>query len=340
MGSVVLIAGDVYDKSIPTIEGVKLLDSFLTALSKENIPVLLISGNHDSAERLSFASELLQTAGIYVAGASKEQIVTITFSDTYGEVNFYLLPFIKPQQVELREGEEPPKDYTEALKVLLHRLSIDSTKRNVMIAHQFVGGTGVELSETDSETKSIGGLDMVDYKVFDAFDYVALGHLHQAQRVGREEVRYAGSPIKYSFSEARHKKSATLVTMEEKGNIKIEKLHFRPLHDMREIKGTLEQLTREDVVNAGDREDYMHITLTDEEEIYDVLGKVRAVYPNLMLLDFDNQRTRATGAEMITEEAIKKQGTLDLFREFFQKQAGTVMDETQEKIVQDILEEV
>ncbi len=337
---VVLIAGDIYDKSIPTIEGVKLLDSFLTALSKKNIPVLLISGNHDSAERLSFGSELLQTAGIYVAGAFKEQIATITFSDTYGEVNFYLLPFIKPSQVELKEGEEPPKDYTEAIKVLLHRLSIDSTKRNVMIAHQFVGGTGVELSETDSETKSIGGLDMVDYNVFDAFDYVALGHLHQAQKVGRETVRYAGSPIKYSFSEARHKKSATLVTMEEKGNIKIEKLPFQPLHDMREIKGTLEQLTREDVVKAGNREDYMHITLTDEEEIYDVLGKVRAVYPNLMLLDFDNKRTRATGAQMITEEIIKKQGTLELFREFFQKQAGTVMNETQEKIVQDILEEV
>ncbi len=336
---VVLIAGDVYDKSIPTIEGVKLLDSFLTALSKENIPVLFISGNHDSAERLSFGSELLETAGIYVAGASKEQIVTITFSDSYGEVNFYLLPFIKPQQVELEEGEESPKDYTEAIKILLHRLSIDNTKRNVMIAHQFVGGAGVELSETDSETKSIGGLDMVDYTVFDAFDYVALGHLHQAQKVGRETIRYAGSPIKYSFSETRHKKSATLVTMEEKGDIKIEKLYFRPLHDMREIKGTLEQLTREDVVNAGDREDYMHITLTDEEEIYDVLGKVRAVYPNLMLLDFDNQRTRATGAEMITEEVIKKQGTFELFREFFEKQAGTVMNETQEKIVQHILEE-
>ncbi len=336
---VVLIAGDIYDKSIPTIEGVKLLDSFLTALSKENIPVLLISGNHDSAERLSFGSELLETAGIYVAGASKEQIVTITFSDTYGEVNFYLLPFINIKQVELKEGEEPPKDYTEAIKILLHRLSIDSTKRNVMIAHQFVGGTGVELSETDSETKSIGGLDVVDYRVFEVFDYVALGHLHQAQRVGRETIRYAGSPIKYSFSEARHKKSATLVIMEEKGNIKIEQLPFQPLHDMREIKGTLEQLTREDVVNAGDREDYMHITLTDEEEIYDVLGKVRAVYPNVMLLDFDNQRTRATGAEMITEEVIKKRGTLDLFREFFQKQAGTVMDEIQEKIVQHILEE-
>lgn len=337
---VVLIAGDVYDKSIPTIEGIKLLDDFLTALSKENIPVLLISGNHDSAERLSFGRELLETAGVYVVGAFHEQITSITFSDVYGEVNFYLLPFIKPSQVQLQEGEEAPKDYTEMIQLLLNRVFIDNTKRNVILAHQFVGGKGIELLETDSETKSIGGLDMVDYQVFDAFDYVALGHLHKSQKVGRETVRYAGSPIKYSFSEARHRKSATLVTIKEKGNIKIEKLPFYPLHDMREMKGTLEQLTKEEVLNAGDREDYVHITLTDEEEIYDVLGKLRAIYPNLLLLDFDNKRTRATGASPITEEVIKKQGTLELFREFFLKQTGNVMGEIQEKMVRDILEEV
>ena len=169
---------------------------------------------------------------------------------------------------------------------------------------------------------------------------MALGHLHKSQKVGRENVRYAGSPIKYSFSEARHRKSATLVTIKEKGTIKIEKLPFYPLHDMREMKGTLEQLTKEEILNVGDREDYVHITLTDEEEIYDVLGKLRAIYPNLLLLDFDNKRTRATGAGPITEEAIKKQGTLELFQEFFLKQTGSTMEEIQEKMVRDILEEV
>lgn len=337
---VVLIAGDVYDKSIPTIEGVKLLDSFLTALSKKNIPVLLISGNHDSPERLSFGRKLLETARIYILGTYKEQIQSITLTDVYGEVNFYLLPFVKPQQIEVLEGEEPPKDYTQAIQLLLNRLSIDTTKRNILLAHQFVGETGTEPWQTDSETKSVGGLDMVDYQVFNAFDYVALGHLHKAQHIGQETVRYAGSLVKYSFSEARHVKSATLVTIKEKGNIKIEQIPFHPLHDMREIKGTLEQLTREEVLNAADREDYMHITLTDEEEIYDVLGKLRAAYPNVMLLDFDNTRTRAEGAKMITEEAIKKHGTLELFRDFFLKQTGSAMGETQEKIVRDILEEI
>lgn len=337
---VVLIAGDVYDKSIPTIEGVKLLDSFLTALSEKKIQVFLISGNHDCPERLSFGQKLLETAGVYVAGTYQEQIQGITLSDCYGEVNFYLLSFIKPQQIELLEGEETPKDYTEAMQLLLNRFPIDTTKRNVLLAHQLVGGIGVNLVETDSETKSVGGLDMIDYRIFDGFDYVALGHLHKAQKVGKETVRYAGSPIKYSFSEARHIKSATLVTIKEKGTVKIEKLPFTPLHDMREIKGTLEQLTRDEVVKATDREDYMHITLTDEEEIYDVFGKIRAVYPNVMLLDFDNTRTRASGAEAITEKAIQTCGTLELFREFFLKQTGSAMEETQEKMVQDILEEV
>ena len=337
---VVLIAGDVYDKSIPTVDGMKLFDDFLTTLSEENIPVLFISGNHDSTERLSFGSKLLELAGVYVLGSSKEQIASITFSDAYGEVNFYLLPFIKPSQVQLKEGEAIPNNYTEMIQLLLRRMKIDNTKRNVILAHQFVGGTGIKVLETDSETKSIGGLDMVDYRVFDAFDYVALGHLHKSQNIGRETVRYAGSPIKYSFSEARHRKSATLVTIKEKGNIKIEKLPFSPLHDMREIKGTFEQLTKEDVLNAGDREDYIHITLTDEEEIYDVLGKLRAIYPNVLLLDFDNKRIRATGVRPITEEVIRKQGTLELFREFFLKQTGMSMEEIQEKMIRDILEEV
>ncbi len=337
---VVLIAGDVYDKSIPTIEGVKLLDSFLTALSEKSVPVLLISGNHDCPERLSFGSKVLEMAKLFVVGTCEEQVKKVTLYDEFGEINFYLLPFIKRQQIKVLEGEEPPNDDTQAIQLLLHRLSIDTTKRNILIAHQFVGGAGITPWQTDSETVSVGGLDMVDYQILDCFDYVALGHLHKAQSVGRKTVRYAGSPIKYSFSEARHEKSATLVTVEEKGTIKIEKVPFYPLHDMREIKGTLEQLTREDVLKEADREDYMHITLTDEEEIYDVIGKLRAVYPNLMCLDFDNTRTRAEGAVMITEEAMKQQGILELFQEFFLKQTGSAIGGTQEKILKEILEEV
>jgi len=349
----VLIAGDVYDKNIPTIEGVKLFDTFLTALKTKNIPVFLISGNHDSAERLSFGRHLFENAEIYLSGTYEEEIFKKTMADEFGEVDIYLLPFLKPQQIEVAEGEEKPQDYTEAIRLVLGRLNINKNNRNVLVAHQFVGGGSADPARTDSETQSVGGVDMVDYRVFDDFDYVALGHLHGAQHVGREAVRYAGSPVKYSFSEARQVKSATLVTLGRKtegvsdvvnagdndnSGIHIEKLPFLPVHDMREIKGTLEQLTSPEVLAESDCNDYMHITLTDEEEIYDVFGKLRAVYPNLMSLDFDNARTRAEGVVALAGEVMKEKTTMELFREFFEKQAGAELSPMQEQIMTDIIE--
>lgn len=340
----VLIAGDVYDKTIPTIEGVKLFDTFLTALKTKQIPTFIISGNHDSAERLAFGRHLFENAEIYMSGTYEEEILKKTLTDEFGEVDIYLLPFLKPQQIEVAEGEEKPKDYTEAIRMVVERLNIDKSKRNVLLAHQFVGGGSSQPTRADSETQSVGGVDMVDYRVFDDFDYVALGHLHGAQHVGRETVRYAGSPVKYSFSEARQVKSATLITLGIKAGalataeITIEKLPFIPVHDMREIKGTLEQLTSPEVLGESDPEDYMHITLTDEEEIYDVFGKLRAVYPNLMTLDFDNSRTRAEGAVALVGEAIKEKTTMELFREFFEQQAGCELNPMQEQIMTDIIE--
>ncbi len=334
----VLIAGDVYDKNIPTIEGVKLFDTFLTALKTRKIPTFIISGNHDSAERLAFGRHLFEDAEIYLSGTYEEEILKETLVDEFGEVDIYLLPFLKPQQIEVAEGEEKPQDYTEAIRLVLSRLNINKSNRNVLLAHQFVGGGTTEPLRADSETQSVGGVDMVDYRVFEAFDYVALGHLHGAQHVGRETIRYAGSPVKYSFSEARQVKSATLVTLGEKGSITVEKLPFTPVHDMREIKGTLEQLTSAEILLESDAQDYMHITLTDEEEIYDVFGKLRAVYPNLMALDFDNSRTRAEGAVAFAGEKMKEKTTMELFREFFEKQAGTELNPMQEQIMADIME--
>lgn len=332
----VLIAGDVYDKNIPTIEGVKLFDTFLTALAKKKIPVFIISGNHDSAERLSFGRHLFENAEIYMSGTYEEDILKKTLSDELGQVDFYLLPFLKPQQIEVAEGEEKPVDYTGAIRLVLNRLNINKSNRNVLLAHQFVGGSNTNPERTDSETQSVGGMDMVDYHVFDDFDYVALGHLHGAQHVGRETIRYAGSPIKYSFSEAHMVKSATLVHLGE--SITIEKLPFTPVHDMREIKGTLEQLTNPEVLAEGDCNDYMHITLTNEEEIYDVFGKLRAVYPNLMALDFDNSRTRAEGATALTGEVMKEKTMLELFREFYKMQTGTELSRVQEQIMTELME--
>jgi len=345
----VLIAGDVYDKNIPTIEGVKLFDTFLTALKQKDIPTFIISGNHDSAERLSFGRHLFENSKIYLSGTYEEDIWKKTLTDEFGEVDIYLLPFLKPQQIEVAEGEEKPQDYTDAIKLVLNRLKINRNNRNVLLAHQFVGGGSTEPFRADSETQSVGGVDMVDYRVFDDFDYVALGHLHGAQHVGRETVRYAGSPVKYSFSEARQEKSATLITLGKKQSeasgqemitdIAIEKLPFTPVHDMREIKGTLQQLTNPDVLSESDCNDYMHITLTDEEEIYDVFGKLRAVYPNLMSLDFDNARTRAEGAAVLTGEVMKEKSTMELFRDFFEKQTGSMLSPMQEQILTDIIEE-
>ncbi len=339
----VLIAGDVYDKTIPTIEGVKLFDTFLTALKQKQVPVFIISGNHDSAERLSFGRHLFEQAEIYLSGTYEEEILKKTMTDEFGDVDIYLLPFLKPQQIEPAEDEEKPQDYTEAVALVLSRLNINPNNRNVLLAHQFVGGGAMEPERTDSETQSVGGVDMVDYRVFDAFDYVALGHLHGAQQVGRETVRYAGSPVKYSFSEARQVKSATLITLGEKSaeggsSITIEKLPFTPVHDMREIKGTLEQLTSPEVLEESDSLDYMHITLTDEEEIYDVFGRLRAVYPNLMALDFDNSRTRAEGAVALTGEIMREKNTMELFRDFFEQQAGCELSPMQEQIMKDIIE--
>lgn len=347
----VLIAGDVYDKTIPTIEGVKLFDTFLTALKAKNIPTFIISGNHDSAERLAFGRHLFENAEIYISGTYEEEIIKKTLTDEFGEVDIYLLPFLKPQQIEVAEGEEKPKDYTAAIRLVLERLNIDKSRRNILLAHQFVGGGTTEPERADSETQSVGGVDMVDYRVFDDFDYVALGHLHGAQHVGRETVRYAGSPVKYSFSEARQIKSATLITLGRKcaevvaekdgaqsSEILVEKLPFIPVHDMREIKGTLEQLTSPEILEEADVQDYMHITLTDEEEIYDVFGKLRAVYPNLMALDFDNSRTRAEGVKVLVGTAMKEKTTMELFREFFEKQAGTELTPMQEQIMTDIIE--
>ncbi|MGN0506362.1 MAG: exonuclease SbcCD subunit D [Lachnospiraceae bacterium] len=349
----VLIAGDVYDKAIPSVEGVRLFDSFLTALARRKIPVCVISGNHDSPERLSFGKSLFEHAGLYMAGAYEEEPVRVTFTDEFGEVDVYLLPFIKPQMIrslpqeasaqptqstEVSESRNRPESYTDAVRIALTGLPLNKEIRNVLIAHQFVTGIGEEPLRTDSETVSVGGVDAVDYHVFDAFDYVALGHLHGAQHVGRDTVRYAGSPVKYSFSEARQEKSATLVTLLEKGNIQIEKLAFTPIHDMREIKGTLAQLTNPEIFTQADTEDYIHVTLTDEEEIYDVLGKLRAVYPNLMQLDFDNRRTRAAGAGAVMSETVREKGTYELFREFFEQQTGSPMTPMQEFTMRDILE--
>jgi exonuclease SbcD len=333
----VLIAGDVYDKTIPSAESVQLLDEFLTGLSRLGLPVFVISGNHDSAERLSFGASLMANSRIYLSGVYNGKTEPIKLQDAYGEINVYLLPFLKPAVVRNVFAGDIKEDsvitYQDALKVVTDRLEVDTAQRNLLVAHQFVTGAG----RCDSEEVSVGGLDNVDGSVFEKFDYVALGHIHGPQNVGRETLRYCGTPLKYSFSEARHQKSVTIVDMKEKGKVEISTIPLVPLRDMRKIKGTYLEVTARSFYEDQNTEDYIHITLTDEEEIPGVIEKLRIIYPNLMRLEYDNKRTREN-REIYGILYEEEKSELELFEEFYQLQNNEEMSPTQREFLKGLIE--
>lgn len=332
---VILIAGDVYDKSIPTVEGVTLFDDFLTQLHQRGKTVCLVSGNHDSAERLNFAGNIIKENKIYMAGMYQNPIEKVCLEDEYGKINIYLLPFIKPAMV--RKQYETVESYHDAVKAVLDDTEVNVSERNILISHQFVINGSEMPEESDSETKSVGGIDHVDASVFEKFDYVALGHLHGPQKVQRETIRYAGSPLKYSFSEIKQKKSVTLIDMKEKGEVEIVQHPLKPLREMREIKGTLKELLEERKENENS-EDYIHAILTDEEELYDPIGELRAIYPNIMKLDFDNSRTRNEKELEFAQEEERLNQPAELFASFFEMQNGKSMTEKQEMYIRKFLE--
>ena len=325
----VVIAGDVYDRAVPGVEAVRVFDDFLTELAKSNVAVMLISGNHDSPERLNYASRLLSDLSdnrIFLCGAFDGTVKKVVLSDNYGEVNFWLLPFIRPDNFTT--------DFFESA-------GIDYNSRNVLVSHQFYVKSGVTLERSESELNPVGGLDAIDCALIEKFDYVALGHLHGPQKIGSEHIRYSGSPVKYSFSEWRQKKSVALVELNNKGSLNIKDLPLNPLHDMREIKGELEELIKDDFVLLSDKEDYIRVILTDEEEIIDPMGKIRSVYPNVMSLDFENSRTNIDISEITSNakqpEEIAQLSPYELFGEFFLDINGSVMSGGQAEIIGDIL---
>lgn len=331
----IFIAGDVYDKSVPSVEAVGLFNDFLNQMAQRHQRVFVISGNHDSPERLAFASELISHSGIYISPVYDGCVEPISLEDEYGTVNIFLLPFIKPVHVRRAFPEEPAESYTEALGVAVSHMEVDESQRNVLIAHQFV--TGAKRSE--SEEISVGGMDNVDVSVFDAFDYVALGHIHGPQHIGRDSVRYCGTPLKYSFSEAGHCKSVTVVELMEKGNLQIRTRELIPQRDMRELKGTYEELASRENYAGTAVEDYIHITLTDEDDILDAMAKLRVIYPNLMKLDYDNKRTR--GSTEITEEEDRRGKTpLELLEEFYRQQNHQDMSEEQTTFASGLIEKI
>lgn len=331
----VLIAGDVYDKSVPSAEAVQLLDDFLCRLAERKLPTYIISGNHDSAERLSFGGRLMDISGIHLSPVYNGTVEPLTITDGYGKVNIYMLPFIKPVNVRRFFPDSEIESYTDAIRVAVESMNVDEKERNIIITHQFVTGA----SRSESEEISVGGSDNVDASVFDAFDYVALGHIHGPQKIGRESVRYCGTPLKYSFSEANHKKSVTIVEMGEKGKTEIRTVPLIPKHDLREIKGRYEEIVLKENYEGTNTEDYMHITLTDEEDIPDVMNRLRVIYPNIMKLDYDNKRTRSNQTVGMAEE-VEKKSPLELFSEFYQDRNGQSMSEEQTAFMQNLIEEI
>ncbi len=332
----ILIAGDVYDKSIPTAEAVELLDEFLTSIAGRGIPCWVISGNHDSAERLAFGSRIMAARGIYMARLFDGRLNPTTLQDQYGLIDIYLLPFTKPAQVRRFYPEMEIGSYEAAVKTVIDNSGLDTTRRNVLVAHQFITSGGIEPERCESESISVGGVDNIDSVIFEGFDYVALGHLHSPQSIGRDTIRYAGSPLKYSFSEVRQSKSLTVVELKEKGQVTVQKVPFKPRRDMRHIKGPISSLLDPSVYLGTDTDDYLQVTLTDDDYIIDAIGKVRAVYPNVLQLDYDNRRSRVINNE--TQPAdISQKTALQLFADFFQLQNNMELSIEQADIVSQIL---
>ncbi len=328
----VLIAGDVYDKSVPSAEAVQLFDDFLVSLSKRNTHTFVISGNHDSAERIAFGGRLMDISGVHMSPVYDGKVEPIVLTDSFGTVNFYMLPFVKPSNVRRFFEDADIESYTDAVRVAVDEMNIDKNGRNVIITHQFVTGA----VRSDSEEISVGGTDNVDSGVFDGFDYVALGHIHAPQNIGSEKTRYCGTPLKYSFSEVNHEKSVTVVELSEKGNLTVRTVKLTPMRDMRVIRGSFNDI-REDYGNAND--DYVQIILTDEDDIPDAVSKLRVIYPNLAKLEYDNKRTRAS-VKLDGFDYNEKKSPLELFSEFFEKQNNRPISDEQCSFIKKIIEEL
>ena len=333
----VLLAGDIYDKAVPTAEAVQVFDGFLQGLVERSIPVFLINGNHDSAERLAFGAGWMGRSGIHIAPLYDGSVQSIRMEDAYGTVCIHLLPFLRPALVRhaLEERAEEVVDYPSALALAMSQVTLDPKERNILVAHQFATGA----QRCDSEELQVGTIDQIPVSLFDAFDYVALGHIHSPQKVGKETVRYCGTPLKYSFSEAGQEKSITVVELLEKGNTKVRTIELHPLHDLRKIKGTYREVTARSFYENSSCEDYLQITLTDEEDVVDGLAKLRTIYPNLIRLEYDNRRTKEN-MEIESSDPAQRKSELELFQEFYELQNNQPMSGQQEAYVRQLIQEL
>lgn len=331
----IIIAGDIYDKTVPPAEAVAMFDEFISGIAQRNIHTFIISGNHDSAERVSFGSRIMDLSGIHFAPVYNGNISPVVLEDEFGKVNVYMLPFIRPSAVRACFPDEDTDSYSSAVETAVRHLNIDPAERNVIVTHQFVTGA----LRSDSEEVSVGGTDNVSAEIFEQFDYTALGHIHRPQNIGSEKIRYCGTPLKYSFSEAGHKKSVTIAELCEKGSLSVRTEELIPLRDMVELRGSYEELMSKGFYEGtGYTEDYVRIILIDENDIPDAVTKLRMVYKRLMKMDYDNSRTRRQNIISGAAE-VRETDPVKLFGEFFEAQNNMPMSEEQAEFAENIIKE-
>ncbi|MBQ3565793.1 MAG: exonuclease SbcCD subunit D [Oscillospiraceae bacterium] len=331
---VVMISGDVYDKNTPSVEAVKLFDEFLTDLVKLNLKVLIISGNHDSAERLSFASSLIEASDVYISKQLTGDVKKVTFDDEHGNVNFYLLPFIRPIDVRSIYPDEKITDYNQAVAKVVSEMNIDKSQRNVILSHQFITNAKV----SDSELLSVGGLDNVEADIYKDFDYAALGHIHSPQKMA-ENIRYSGSILKYSFSESRYDKSVPIIDIKEKGSVDVSLVPLVPLHDMIEIEGEYNDIMSPDFYKNIDTESYVRVILTNDTAEPDAMNKLRIIYKNIMHVDYNNITKNHVTVLKEIDESVQK-SPVEFVKNFYEEMYGKSMCEQQEKYLADTIEEI
>ena len=339
---IVLISGDVYDRSVPPAEAVNLLDNFLKILIKElKIKVFIISGNHDSKDRLGFGSKIFEDEGLYIESKYNGNLRKVELEDSYGKINIYMLPFVKPIEVKDFFEDDLENNYNTAIHKIIEKEKINKDERNIIMVHQFVTAGTIEPERTESEILSLGGIENVDVSNFDDFDYVAIGHVHRPQQIGRKEARYAGTMLKYSFSEINHNKSVPVIDFKEKGNIEINLKELIPLRNMREIKGPIEKLLKKENYELGNVNDYIKAVITNEETIYDAIGQIRRIYPNTLKIEIRNSKTINGGQEQdLNLQKVKRKSELELFEDFYKSQNNVDLDEKQKEIIKDIISEV
>ncbi len=344
---VLIIAGDVYDRAIPPVEAIELLDRTLSRIVLDlKTPVLMVAGNHDSPDRLGFGSGILEAKGLHIEGRLRPQVRRVTLSDAHGPVHFYLAPFAHPAEVRDVLDSEEIRDQNAAMQAIVGQIQADwnPAERNVLVTHGFVRGLEEpELCESEkplSYGEALGGVEYVDAAMFDGFDYVALGHLHGPQQAGSERIRYSGSLLKYSFSEVNQNKSLTVVTLGQKGEWQAEQRPLRPLRDMRRIKGELAKLLDPTVYQAANRQDYLHVTLTDAGELWEPANQLRAVYPNFMSLELAGRDKAAANGKNAATDGYKTKSKLEQFGEFYTAISGNAFDEPRRSLLQAVLQEI